>query len=181
MGIFNEIEQIFIARGNEKYSTEGVTQMQHATQCAQLAREAGSSSSLVVAALLHDIGHIMSEEQLPAGLDENLDDKHEERAYDWLLEHFGKAVADPVRLHVVAKRYLCTKNPAYEKKLSPTSYKSYLDQGGRMSEEEVKAFEAEPFYKEALALRAWDDLAKDTEAEDLELADFRNEINSCLS
>lgn len=178
MDLIKEIEKVFASRGNEKYSTEGVTQLQHATQCAQLAREAGASPSLVIAALLHDIGHIMGEEQLPTELDQNLDDKHEERAYAWLLENFGPAVADPVRLHVVAKRYLCTVNPAYEEKLSPTSYKSYLDQGGKMTEKEIKTFEAEPHYKAAIRLRAWDDMAKDIEAADKAIEDFAEELNS---
>jgi predicted HD phosphohydrolase len=91
---------------------------------------------------------------------ENLNDNHESRGYQFLLRHFGSAVADPVRLHVLAKRYLCTQHPDYEQRLSPTSRQSYYDQGGPMSAAEVAAFEAEPYFRDALRLRSWDDAAK---------------------
>lgn len=161
--IIQTIIEIFDARGDEKYGEEAVTQRQHALQCGLLAEEADAPGELIVAALLHDLGHIMSEEQLPEGLDEDLHDFHEERGYQWLLAHFGPAVADPVRLHVEAKRYLCTQDPEYAQRLSPTSLKSYYDQGGPMNEEEKKALEAAPHFRAALALRRWDDLAKDPE------------------
>ncbi len=156
----NFILDTFQRRGSESYADEPVTQLQHALQCAQLARENQASDSLVLASLLHDLGHIMADSALPASLEEDLHDAHEARAYDWLLNHFGAAVADPVHLHVAAKRYLCTTDPEYVKLLSPTSYKSYLDQGGPMSEEEIQAFEAEPHFEAALTLRRWDDQAK---------------------
>ena len=94
-----------------------------------------------------------------------MDDKHEFVANAWLKEHFGPEVADPIRLHVAAKRYLCTRQSSYEDALSPTSRKSYHDQGGPMSPEEMTSFESEPHYREALELRRWDDLAKETEKE----------------
>lgn len=146
--------------------------MQHALQSAHLAVQANANAQLVAAALLHDIGHILNDEEMPGDCDENLDDKHESRGYQFLVEHFGAAIADPVRLHVVAKRYLCTKKPDYEAKLSPTSRKSYYDQGGKMSPEEVQQFEAEPFYQEAIQLRHWDDAAKDPSAETPSMKDF---------
>ncbi len=101
----------FEERGQGKYGSEEVSQLEHALQCATLAIEDGASNQQIVAALLHDLGHIISGDDLPTGLDENLDDMHEERAYQWLLLHFGPDVAEPVRLHVAAKRYLCTVEP----------------------------------------------------------------------
>ena len=118
-------------------------------------------SSDLAAALLHDIGHIIDDQAMPTHDLENLDDSHEARAYDWLKEHFGVAVADPVRLHVAAKRYLCTVEPEYQSQLSPTSLKSFYDQGGTMSSEEREEFEREVYYHQAVQLRRWDDLAKD--------------------
>ena len=155
------ILSIFEERGNESYGKEEVTQLQHALQCATLAEQEQADPKLIAAALLHDIGHLMSKEQLPADIGVNLDDGHEEKAHAWFLELFGPEVADPVRLHVAAKRYLCTVDASYADTLSPTSYKSFVDQGGVMDASEKAAFEAEPFYREAVRLRYWDDLAKD--------------------
>lgn len=158
--IIASIIHVFETRGTEAYGSEAVNQLEHALQCASMAVESGATPSLVSAALLHDIGHILGEEQLPADDGQDLDDRHEERAHPWLQEHFGPAVADPVRLHVAAKRYLCTMDPAYVSALSPTSLKSYHDQGGDMSPAERTAFEAEPHFRDAVTLRRWDDLGK---------------------
>ncbi len=160
------IVKMFRERGSGQYGNEEVTQLQHALQCATLAEAEGASVSLIAAALLHDIGHIFEKTvESNDGLDRDLDDAHEYRAYAWLKEHFGCQVADPVRLHVQAKRYLCTIDPDYVEALSPTSHKSYLDQGGPMSAVERAAFETEPNHHEALRLRRWDDQAKDPRAQ----------------
>jgi len=166
------IVQLFHERGNGRYGSEAVSQLQHAIQCAVLAKRAGSESTLVAASLLHDIGHIIDENDLPESDHQNLDDQHEERAYEWLKSNFGRAVADPVRLHVVAKRFLCTTEPEYIKALSPTSLKSYHDQGGLMSQPEIDDFRDEPFAFEAVQLRRWDDLAKDPNLEIPAIEDF---------
>lgn len=158
--IIPTIIHLFETRGQEAYGSESVNQLEHALQCGTMAVEAQSNPSLIVAALLHDIGHILSEDKLPEDDLTNLDDRHEKRAHPWLLEHFGAAVADPVRLHVTAKRYLCTIEPEYAASLSPASLKSFHDQGGSMSNEERVNFESETYFREALTLRRWDDLAK---------------------
>ena len=155
-----EIVNAFEKKGNANYGDESVTQLAHALQCAHLAEKEGVEDSLILAALLHDIGHILSHEHMPESLEENLHDFHERIGYEWVKTIFGDKVAGPIRLHVAAKRYLCTKDSSYETQLSPTSYKSYLDQGGRMSKEELLEFEQDPFWKESLKLREWDDKAK---------------------
>ena len=167
-----EVMQVYQERGEQRYGTEDVTQLEHALQTATLAVDEGADATLISAALLHDIGHIR-EAQIQGAQNhqqnadeadrgnQSLDDRHEDSSYRWILEHFGKAVADPVRLHVVAKRYLCTKDSTYEKRLSPTSYASFMDQGGPMDERELAEFESEEYWNEALRLRHWDDTAKD--------------------
>ena len=157
--------RVFQERGNGRYGDECVSQSEHAIQAALLAEESGASQPLVVAALLHDIGHIIGECDLPESDDEDLNDFHEEKAYQWLLTNFGIEVADPVRLHVLAKRFLCTVEPEYAHSLSPTSLKSFHDQGGLMSNDELESFRDEPYCQEALVLRRWDDLAKDEQKE----------------
>ncbi len=158
--IIKNIIEIFNHRGSEAYGSEPVTQLEHALQAGVLALEANAKDTLVVAALLHDIGHIIDDSILPEDDTVNLNDRHEECIHPWLLEHFGEAVASPVRLHVPAKRYLCSVDPTYASILSPTSLKSFHDQGGFMSREELREFEADPFYKDAVDLRRWDDRAK---------------------
>ncbi len=158
--VADTIQQVFEDRGSGQYGGEAVSQLEHALQCGALAEEAGASQSLVVAAFLHDIGHILDHAPMLEGTVENFDDKHEYRGNAWLREQFGPEVADPIRLHVIAKRYLCTVDPEYIKTLSPTSLQSFHDQGGVMDEAEQQRFEAEPYLKEALELRRWDDAAK---------------------
>lgn len=162
--VVQQIVELFRERGAELYGSEAVTQMQHAIQTAVLAQQEHAEPALVVAALLHDVGHILGHTPLPTDDSQNYDDHHENRAYAWLHEHFGKQVAEPVQLHVAAKRYLCSVDPSYCDKLSPTSLKSYFDQGGPMTTCEQVLFEQHEYYQQALRLRRWDDLAKDPHA-----------------
>jgi len=178
--IIERILHLFELRGDLAYGSEAVTQGQHALQRASLAVAEQADPQLVAAALLHDIGHILDATELPAGIGADLDDAHEDLAFRWLLEHFGSRVADPVRLHVDAKRYLCTVDPAYADKLSPTSHKSYLDQGGPMNPEERAAFEAEPHFQESLRLRVWDDLAKEPSMATPRISAFRPALEQAL-
>ena len=178
--IIEKIRSTFEERGSEQYGTESVTQLQHALQSGQLAEESGAPAPMVTAAMMHDIGHILSAALLPESCEDDLDDKHELVANGWIKQHFGPEVADPIRLHVIAKRYLCTKYPKYEIQLSPTSLKSYHDQGGPMKPEEMKQFENEPFYQEALELRKWDDQAKAKDKATPSLSHFIPAMESCL-
>ena len=153
------IRELFQAKGDSEYGGEVVTQQEHALQCAQLAEKEGATPELVVAALLHDIGHLLHD--LPdSAPDEGIDDRHEASGDAFLKKHFDEAVTQPVRLHVAAKRYLCTVDPDYKSQLSPPSIVSLNLQGGEMSPEELDAFRQNEFWEEALALRKWDDMAK---------------------
>lgn len=172
------IISIFEARGQEVYGSEAVTQLEHALQSAFLAQKAKATETLVAAALLHDIGHIMTDDLLPSDDNMNLDDQHESRAYDWLHDRFGPEVADPVKLHVAAKRYLCTLEPDYVKTLSPASHKSFLDQGGAMDRTERANFEAEPHFRAAVELRKWDDLAKVAEKATPSIRDYSHILDN---
>lgn len=182
--IVAKIESLFQQYGSLRYGTEPVTQLQHGLQAACWARRSGASSDLVVAALLHDVGHLLVADnggQRPRTESSgSLDDGHEAWANGWLREHFGPAVVDPIRLHVAAKRYLCTVDPTYEGQLSETSRRSYHDQGGPMDDRERAAFEKEPYYREALELRRWDDRAKDPDMETPEFIEFLADLQSVL-
>ncbi|MFN7733934.1 MAG: HD domain-containing protein [Pirellula sp.] len=155
----SKLVQLFRDRGRVRYDGHPVTHLEHALQCATLAKRQGAESTLVAAALLHDIGHLFDEHDLSEFPEHAMSDLHEERAYCWLKEHFGAAVADPIRLHVLAKRYLCTVEPESIHGLSPAAQKCYLDLGGPMSQAELDDFRDEPFAFDAVQLRRWDDLS----------------------
>lgn len=175
-----QIKTVFTLKGNDNYGVEQVTQLQHACQCGSLALEAGMDDDIVISAFLHDIGHLLNEENFPSSLQANLDDHHEERGYNYLKQYFGAKITDPIRLHVAAKRYLCTIDSDYAKNLSPTSYQSFIDQGGIMSQQERTDFEKEPFFKEAVLVREWDDKAKVEGIEPFGVEFFLEKINQLL-
>ena len=179
--IIKEIVTIFQERGNEIYGSEAVTQLQHALQSATLAEEAGASFQLITAALLHDIGHILHTDELPENDEVDLHDFHETQGEQWLSQHFSAAVTQPVQLHVAAKRYLCTVDESYQNQLSPASYKSFLDQGGKMNEAELKSFQENPFFEEAIQLRKWDDLAKDSQKITPDILHFATYIEKAIA
>jgi gamma-butyrobetaine dioxygenase len=65
-----------------------------------------------------------------------------------------------VALHVLAKRWRCTREPDYHDRLSSASRATLIAQGGLLSDEDCQRFERHPGFDDALALRAWDDQGK---------------------
>jgi [1-hydroxy-2-(trimethylamino)ethyl]phosphonate dioxygenase len=159
MNTVEQIFDIFERQGDEAYFGEPVSQKEHALQAAHQAEQEGAPDSLIVAALLHDIGHLLH--GLPEEIaDRGTDGRHEEVGEAWLSRYFGPEVAAPCRLHVAAKRYLCAVDPEYAGQLSPASVQSLALQGGPFTSAEARDFEQRPYYREAIRLRRWDDLAK---------------------
>jgi phosphonate degradation associated HDIG domain protein len=164
------LRALFDAWGDRSYG-EDVTQRGHMLQSAALAEAAGAPDSLVVAALLHDVGHFVypgPEDIAALGVDA----QHEDAGADWLAQWFGPEVVEPVRLHVAAKRWRCGRQPAYLQTLSAASVQSLALQGGPMSEAEAIAFEASPWFEAAVQLRDCDDRAKELDAETPDLEHF---------
>jgi [1-hydroxy-2-(trimethylamino)ethyl]phosphonate dioxygenase len=157
--IVSDIKSLFERNGSSLYGGEAITQQEHALQAAMLAELSDAEPSLIVAALLHDIGHLLHD--LPDDApDDGVDDVHELLACNWLRRHFGPEVTEPVRLHVDAKRYLCTAEPGYRASLSAPSLQSLELQGGAFSADEAREFERNPFFEQGIRLRRCDDLAK---------------------
>jgi phosphonate degradation associated HDIG domain protein len=167
------------ANGQSNYD-ESVTQYQHAIQSAYQAKQNGSSELLVSGALLHDLGHLLVNENTndSAFLEENLN--HEEIAAKYLAAYFPEEVLSAIRLHVPAKRYICTVDDEYYNQLSLASKRSFMVQGGKMTKEEIAKFEDEPYYREAVTLRKWDDNAKKANAEVPEIEVYEQELESAF-
>jgi gamma-butyrobetaine dioxygenase len=146
------IEELFAGPGARDHMGEPVPIGEHMLQAGALAEAASADPALVAAALLHDIGHLLGEAD---------EDRHGEAGARWLGQWFGEAVTEPVRLHVPAKRYLCAADAGYFGLLSGESVRTLALQGGAMTAAEVTAFEALPFSRDAVAVRRWDDQAKD--------------------
>lgn len=173
-----DIETLFAERGGEQYSGEPVTQLQHALQSAALAEAEGVSDTLVTAALLHDLGHLLHDLGETPSL-RGVDDVHQYRAIPFLRGVFPDAVLDAIRLHVDAKRYLCATRAHYHDALSEDSRRSLLLQGGVFSPRQAEAFIAQDGAADAVRLRLWDDLAKDAQARTPELAHFMRRARRC--
>ena len=158
-----EIVELLGSRATTWYGQEAVSQLEHALQCAHLAERANEAPETVVAALLHDLGHMLSAERTPVADQDGLpakDDLHQFVALPFLRSLFPDAVLEPIKLHVDAKRYLCAVDAGYWAELSPASKHSLELQGGRYDDAQVRAFEDLTFYAEAVRLRRYDDLAK---------------------
>lgn len=180
MGVVDTIFVLFHNNGADAYLGEKVSQQEHALQAAYLAEQAGASDTMVVSALLHDIGHLLH--GLPEHIaDKGIDGRHEEAGEIWLKHHAGSAVTEPLRLHVAAKRYLCAVEPDYRALLSPASIKSLQLQGGPFTDEEVEAFEENPYYQDAVHLRRWDDQAKVAGLDVPKLAHYRSRLEKVLA
>jgi phosphonate degradation associated HDIG domain protein len=162
MDIIDDLQRLYLQRGARRYEIngrDGVTQLQHALQCAAWAAGEGAPAPLVAAALLHDLGHLV------VGPDDEMesdhDDVHQFAALPFLRPHFPPAVLEPIRLHVDAKRFLCGTDAAYPATLSAGSQRSLELQGGPFDAAQARRFLAQPFAADAVRLRRWDDRSKD--------------------
>lgn len=156
----DEVLDLYRRWGADHYD-EALSQLDHAVQTAALAVADGAADELVVAALLHDVGHLLELEardgrgELPT---EDLD--HESVGARYLAGLFGPGVTGPIALHVRAKRYRCAVDPAYLDGLSDGSRRSLALQGGPANAAEVASFESNPGFRDAVRLRGWDDGGK---------------------
>lgn len=168
MRTIDGLSELFATEGAAAYLGEAVSLATHMLQAGALAEAAGAAPDLLAAALLHDVGHLV------APTSEHTDARHAERGAQWLAHNgFWTAVIEPVRLHVAAKRYLCSVEPAYMEGLSPASRRSLALQGGVMTAEEVATFAAFEYAAAAIAVRRWDDAAKDPRVEAPAFEHFR--------
>ncbi|MFF2614988.1 phosphonate degradation HD-domain oxygenase [Kitasatospora sp. NPDC058046] len=166
------IAALFAGEGAAEYLGEEVTMAEHMLQAAAAAEAAGAPDHLVAAALLHDVGHFHGALH-GTDLMQGQDNRHSDSGADWLARWFGPEVTEPVRLHVAAKRYLCAVEPGYREKLSAASEYTLTVQGGPMDEQQAAAFAELPGARDAVAVRRWDELAKEAGAPTPGFAHYR--------
>ncbi len=148
---------LYAERGGMRYGSELVSQLEHALQCARRALDEGAGVELAAAAFLHDIGHLLARRTGEFG--RGMDDLHQYLALPFLRGAFGASVLEPIKLHVDAKRYLCQAEPGYWDRLSPASKHALELQGGAYAAGEAALFIGQPYARDAVRLRRWDDAA----------------------
>jgi [1-hydroxy-2-(trimethylamino)ethyl]phosphonate dioxygenase len=177
--LINEIFRVFDEYGAEQYLGEQVSMTEHMLQSAHAAEQDGAPARLVAAALLHDYGHFIH--GLPEdSADHGVDTRHEEVAYRFLADHFGEDIAEPIRMHVAAKRYLCAVEPSYLAELSPASVHSLELQGGPYDEREVAEFETSPYAEAAVGVGRYEDTGKVARPETPGLEHYRPVLAAAL-
>jgi len=173
-----QLADLFASHAGQAYFGEAVSVAVHMLQAGALAEAAAAPDALVAAALLHDVGHARGAPRDDD--DQQTDHRHEETGADWLAQWFPPTVTEPVRLHVAAKRYLCATEPGYFQGLSAASVRSLALQGGPMRPDEARAFERSPYWQAALAVRRWDEAAKDPHASTPNFDHFRPLLDRLL-
>jgi phosphonate degradation associated HDIG domain protein len=177
--LIDEIFRVFREQGAGEYLGEPVSMTEHMLQSAYAAEQEGAPPRLVAAALLHDYGHFIHD--LPSdSAQHGVDTQHEEVAHSFLSRHFGPEIAEPIRMHVAAKRYLCATDPSYMAQLSPASILSLELQGGPYSPQEVAEFDESPYAADAVRLRRWDDVGKIAGLETPDLEHYRLVLEQSL-
>lgn len=173
------ILDLFSRRGAEEYMGEAVSMAQHMEQSAACAATDGAEDALVIAALLHDIGHFVGDFPIDA-LEKGVDNYHEEAGAQFLASYFPASVTEPIRLHVAAKKYLCAVDKSYFDRLSAASMLSLEVQGGSMTEIQVAEFEANPYHLSAVRARLYDDDGKVAGLNIKPVGSYRDKLESLL-
>lgn len=157
----DKIIDLFTKYGDSDYIGEPVSQIEHMIQSAMIAEENGEDVEMILACLLHDIGHLIEIDNKSKHMDNLGVIDHEIVGKDFLLKcGFGTKIANLVNNHVNAKRYLITNCPDYYENLSPASKQTLIFQKGFMTLKEKIEFESDALFEESIRLRHYDDLAK---------------------
>ena len=159
--VLDQVFEPYLKHGADDYIGEPVSQIEHMSQCAELARRQGHDDEVILAAFFHDLGHICAKYDETDNMGGYGRISHEKVGADFLpIRGFSEKIATLVEKHVETKRYLCARSTEYYKKLSPPSKQTLIFQGGPMSAAEVAAFENDPLHSLYIELRIWDELAK---------------------
>lgn len=177
--VIDFILDLFARRGAEEYMGESVSMAKHMEQSAACAVAYGASDELIIAALLHDIGHFVGDFPIDS-LENGIDNYHEEAGAQFLQPYFPASLTEPIRLHVAAKKYLCAVDSQYLNRLSAASVQSLEVQGGPMTEAEIIEYETNPYYQSAVKVRLYDDDGKVAGLDIKPVSSYRNKMESLL-
>lgn len=160
--VINYILNLYKTKGNTMYDKK-ISQLTHSFQTLEMAINKGFDEKFQLCCFLHDIGHLLLDENNSSEdfLKEDL--KHELIGYRFLKEFFEDEITKPILLHVQAKRFLCTVNNEYYNSLSDASKESFKIQGGKMTQEQCNTFRNNSYLNLALTLREFEDISKKKE------------------
>ena len=176
----NVIEKIIDKFQNNKslYIGEKVTIAEHMIQSAMMAEKTKSKDTLICSCLLHDYGHFILDD--PDELvREKKDGKHEDVGYEYLKKYFKEEIVEPIKNHVLAKRYLA-RDQKYFNLLSPASITSLKLQGGLMSDDEAQIFEKNKYFKDSIKLRWFDEEAKNDGVKIKDIIEYKSLLQASL-
>lgn len=173
------IFDLFARRGAEEYMGEPVSMAQHMEQSAACAVADGAPDDIVIAALLHDIGHFVGDFPIDS-LENGIDNRHEEAGASFLEKFYPASITEPIRLHVAAKKYLCAVDEDYLGRLSAASIQSLQVQGGPMNRAEIETFESNPHHQDAVKTRLYDDDGKVAGLDIKPIESYRKKLESLL-
>ena len=177
MDIIDKIISNF-KNNNSLYIGENVTIAEHMIQSAMMAEKSKNKDNLVCACLLHDYGHFILDN--PDELvRKQQDGKHEDIGYEYLKKFFKKEIVEPIKHHVIAKRYLA-RDKKYLGRLSEASVVSLKLQGGILSSKEARLFEKQEFFKEAIKLRKFDEAAKKVGVKIKDIIQYKDLLKASL-
>ena len=167
--------------GSADYIGEPVSQIEHMVQAAMLAEDDGQPPEVILAALFHDIGHLI---QIECSETERMG-KYGVKNHELIAGKFLRDLGIPEPIpslaenHVKVKKYRTFKDPIYYEKLSEGSKKSLEFQGGPMTADEARAFEKDKLFELSLKLRDYDDGAKIKDKE-IKPIEYYQEMLECL-
>ena len=150
----------------------------HMIQSAMLAEKAKCNDNLVCSCLLHDYGHFIIEDPYSL-VNNNKDGEHEAIGYEYLKKFFNKEIVEPIKYHVLAKRYLA-RNKKYFNFLSEASKKSLKLQGGILNDDESKEFKKKKYFKKSILVRKFDEAAKKTNIKMKSIDNYKSLLESKL-
>ena len=176
----NVIEKIIDKFQNNKslYIGEKVTIAEHMIQSAMMAEKTKSKDTLICSCLLHDYGHFILDDQDEL-VREKKDGKHEDVGYEYLKKYFKEEIVEPIKNHVLAKRYLA-RDQKYFNLLSPASITSLKLQGGLMSDDEAQTFEKNKYFKDSIKLRRFDEAAKNEGVKIKDIIEYKSLLQASL-
>lgn len=159
--IADEIFDLYLKHGAEEYAGEKVSQLEHMCQAAELAAAEGYGDEVILAAFLHDVGHLLplhNENETMNGF--GTMDHEKVGAYYLSKLGFSEKLCSLIASHVNAKRYLTFRYPDYYSKLSEASKRTLEFQGGAMNTKEAMAFKNDELFPLYIKMRQWDEAAK---------------------